>query len=128
MCNCKHNGYHDIVFPISNTEFTVWIDFLLCVDFIAGEHLQWTNKILCVVQFKFYHVLLCIQLSLLIPLGTCGSDFISLIWKYSPVFLYQYEDDEAAEEFKIQSFVAMMLGVKKVGIPHNILGRPLSLP
>nr|XP_011448539.2 uncharacterized protein C20orf194 isoform X2 [Crassostrea gigas] len=36
----------------------------------------------------------------------------------------EYEDDEAAEEFKIQSFVAMMLGVKKVGIPHNILGHP----
>ncbi|XP_061194879.1 dynein axonemal assembly factor 9-like isoform X1 [Saccostrea echinata] len=36
----------------------------------------------------------------------------------------EYEDEEAAEEFKIQSFIAMVQGVRKVGIPHNVLGHP----
>lgn len=39
MCNCKYNGYYDIVFLILNIEFIVWIDFLFCVDFIVGEYL-----------------------------------------------------------------------------------------
>ncbi|XP_048745720.2 dynein axonemal assembly factor 9-like [Ostrea edulis] len=34
----------------------------------------------------------------------------------------EYEDEEAAEEYKIQSFIAMVQGVRKVAIPHNVIG------
>lgn len=37
--------------------------------------------------------------------------------------IFQYEDEEAAEEFKISSFVDMVRDCSRIGIPYSCQGR-----
>lgn len=47
------------------------------------------------------------------------------VWFLTPSFLRpQYEDEEAAEEFKISSFLRMVQDCCRVGVPYSSQGTP----
>ena len=54
-----------------------------------------------------YHIQ-CVRLTLLIVLNYC---------------LFQYEDEEAAEDFKVKSFISMVQGLQCIGVPYSPTGQ-----
>lgn len=50
------------------------------------------------------------------------SPFLSCLPMYFPHLHTQYEDEEAAEEFKISSFVTMVQDCYRIGVPYSSQG------
>ena len=43
------------------------------------------------------------------------------------LFIFQYEDEERAEEFKISTFVSLVKDCQKIGIPYSNSGNLVTL-
>ena len=42
-------------------------------------------------------------------------------------FTFQFEDEQTAEDFKVRSFIAMVTGCQKIGVPYSDTGKTDSI-